>query len=186
MHSHAEIVEHCLSDVGLDQPPNSFTLAREERREKLCRAVQPDSHSDADELGFPLAALYSEEDGVRHVHVVHLIQEFIIDIDLRLVRYHVAVGHVLQVLEDHGVDTFVMFYSALYFLAAEAEELGVVVPGFSFQGVLESLAVSLVDLPAAGDFEVLVAVLPDEVGVLAVDQTVREEQLPFPGVDHVR
>ena len=52
--------------------------------------------------------------------------------------------------------------------------------------MLESLAVSLVDLLAAGDFEVLVAVLPDEVGVLAVDQTVREEQLPFPGVDHVR
>jgi hypothetical protein len=67
--SDAEIVDSCLGDVRLNQPPYSLVLILEKRRKYSGLSILPDSCSNADKAR-PSLVIDPEEYWIGDVHVV--------------------------------------------------------------------------------------------------------------------
>jgi len=184
--SDAEVDEHGLGHVGLHQSPQPLALTGEERRENLGLTLEPGPHRNADELVLALAALHAEEDRVRDMQIMQLINQLVVDVDFWLVLNHISIRNLLHVLQQHGVHSFVVGHPPNHLFLSQSEHLGVVVPCLGCQTLLEGFPVVLVDGLGGGEFVVVVVVFSEGVGKFSVDHAVCEEEFPFSDVYHLR
>ena len=184
MDSHREVVESHLSQMRLSQSPDSLVLFGEERREELRLSFEPEPNSYADVAEAVLSCFNSQENRIRNMEIVDLIDLPVFTVDLRQLRDDISFGSLLQVLVKYSINSIVFFDPPHDFLPSQSVHTGILlVPSFLLDGFFERSSVFSVDFFTLRQFIVFDSIFSEHVGDIAVDHTVCEEELAVFGVD---